>query len=123
VEKLLIAVLLLIPFMVWAGEVQLQFTPPTEYSDGSALPASDIKEYRIYAANTAGGPYTQIGTIPGTDAQATIDVDRQLDWYFVLTTVTTGGLESVYSNEASKLHAEPNPPTGVIAITITVQVQ
>lgn len=82
------------------GTALLSWTPPTENTDGSTL--TDLAGYKIYYG-TASSSYTEIVTInnPGLSSYQ-IDNLTTADWYFVVTSVNSAGIESSYSTEVSK---------------------
>jgi hypothetical protein len=91
---------------------------PTQYVDGTSLPASQISQYTVNYGTTTGGPYPNImniysvnGVIPTTVTVTGLTVGT---WYFVVTATATNGMVSANSNEASKnivTTSAPNPPT------------
>lgn len=87
----------------WAGNANASWTAPTEYEDGSALPGSSIKNYKIYYGNTAGGPYQFSITIPGNTTTVEVTNLTNGTWYFVATTITIEDTESAPSSEVSKV--------------------
>jgi fibronectin type 3 domain-containing protein len=63
--------------------------------------SSNIAGYNVYRATTSGGPYTKLNTstvVPTTYTDITVLSGQT--YYYVATTVDTGGNESVYSNQA-----------------------
>ena len=102
---------------VHAGTATLSWTPPTQNTDGSDL--IDLAGCRLYYG-TETGNYAQ--TIEIADPDATTYVVENLDpgtWYFVSTAYNASGVESAYSNEASKTVADntpPEPPSGLIVV-------
>ncbi len=132
--KKLIAVLLFLPFaaIAQAATGVLSFTPPTQYSDGSPLPAAAITGYDVQcskwtptggvaatctqfpaatlAGNATGGTLT--GTVPATGGAAC----------FQVRTKTASGA-GAWSAEACKTFAPlvPNPPSNVtVAVVIGI---
>lgn len=82
------------------GSATLTWNAPTQRSDGSAL--SDLAGFRIYWG-TSEGNYSNSTTLNG--AGITIYVVDQLTpatWYFVATALDSQGMESQFSNVASK---------------------
>ena len=64
--------------------------------------SQDVIGYNIYRGTRSGGPYTLISASPNSAATATDDhVSAGQAYYYVVTSVASGGLESVYSNQAS----------------------
>jgi hypothetical protein len=80
--------------------VTLSWMPPTQNEDGSAL--LDLAGYKIRYGQSPGS-YTQTVTItnPGL-ASYQIDNLVKTTYYFVISAYNTCGIESRYSNEASK---------------------
>jgi fibronectin type 3 domain-containing protein len=60
--------------------------------------------YNIYRSMTSGGPYTKLNSSldPNTNYNDQA-VQDGYTYYYVTTAVSNGGMESVYSNEASAL--------------------
>jgi hypothetical protein len=107
--------LLLASQTLWAGSATLSWTPPTENTDGS--PLTDLAGYRVYwECGTLTNTWPSQLDIP--DALVTSEVmslpDATTCWFSV-TAYNEPGLESDYSNVASKVMAAspPNPPTGL----------
>ena len=114
--------MLLVSCSVFAAK-NISFDAPTEYTDGSPLLLSEIKEYHVFGANVSGGPYTidqLIATIPGGDTTAIINVAGGVPWFFVLRTVLHNGLQSANSNEKEIPASLPNPPGRVIVVEVKV---
>jgi hypothetical protein len=85
---------------VAAGSATLSWTPPTRNTDGSSL--TNLAGYRIYWGRSQGS-YTSSATL--NSAGLTSYVIDQLTpgtWYFVATAVNSQGVESSFSNAASK---------------------
>ena len=82
------------------GSVTLNWTAPTENEDGSTL--DDLSGYRIYWGTTPGN-YVNSLTIdsPGLTTYV-IDNLAPGTYEFVATSVNAAGIESVYSNAATK---------------------
>ena len=78
----------------------LSWTPPTQNEDDS--PLTDLAGYKIYYGNESGNYQTSIQIDnPGI----TIYVVENLTpntYYFVMTAINSSGVESRYSNEASR---------------------
>jgi len=133
VKNLLTAAIALLALALTAGSAhaqtasaELTWVPPTQNEDGSAL--TDLRGYRIRYGCEQSGSYTE--TVQLNDATLTSYVVQGLPapgtCYFVLTAYNSAGIESRYSNEASKAFvARPNPPSmlsvlqdGTIAFTV-----
>lgn len=81
------------------GSATVSWTPPSQKTDGSPL---TLAGYKIYWG-TASRSYTNSVTVdsPGT-ATYVIDDLTPATWYFAVTAIDAQGIESDYSNEASK---------------------
>jgi hypothetical protein len=82
------------------GTALLSWTPPTENTDSSAL--TDLAGYKIrYGASP--GSYSDTITInnPGITTYLVENL-ASADWYFVMTSFNSTGIESSYSSEVSK---------------------
>jgi len=99
------------------------WTAPSQYTNNTAIPASDVLTYTIYCSATDGGPYTV--SFPVTDPNApptALDmapvVNNQPGTYYCVATArsTTYNAESGYSNQknftvtAMDLGLVPKPP-------------
>jgi hypothetical protein len=82
------------------GTALLSWTPPTENTDNSAL--TDLAGYKIYYG-TSTGSYNDTITIsnPGLTSYLVEDLAAS-DWYFVMTSFNSSGIESSYSIEVTK---------------------
>jgi hypothetical protein len=81
------------------GAATISWTPPTTYTDGSAL---TVAGYHIYWG-TAQNNYTSSKTLTGAGfTSAVIDQLTPATYYFVVTTFDGTGSESAYSNVATK---------------------
>jgi hypothetical protein len=82
------------------GSATLQWTPPTENSDGSSL--TNLAGYRVHYGRSP----TQLSqTVEITNSSLSTYVVENLSsgtWYFAVVTVNTGGTTSVLSNVAAK---------------------
>jgi len=86
-----------------------------------------VAGFNIYRGTTPGGPYTKLNlmSIPqppvGDTPQyidSTIPTGSQLTYYYVVRAETTGGVESLNSNEVV-VNPPPTPPTNLRIITIS----
>jgi fibronectin type 3 domain-containing protein len=62
--------------------------------------------YNVYQATTSGGPYTKLNGAPvpaGTLTYADNTVAGNTTYYYVVTAVDAGSLESVKTNEVSAM--------------------
>jgi hypothetical protein len=82
------------------GAVTLNWLPPTQTTDGS--PLSNLGGYRVYWG-TEEGAYPNSVTIetPGL-ASYVVEQLTPATWHFVVTAVTSNGIESGYSNVFTK---------------------
>lgn len=83
-----------------SGSATLSWSPPTQNSDGS--PLTDLAGYRIYFG-TSSGYYPNSMTVnnPGL-ASYVVDQLTPATWHFVVTALNSTGVESPFSNAASK---------------------
>jgi hypothetical protein len=83
--------------------VELQWTPPTTRTNGSALGMIDIGGYKIYYG-TSRGQYSQVVTIRDayTDNYRITGLNRGRTYYFAVSTFDKQQLEGPRSNEVSK---------------------
>jgi len=90
-----------------AAQVAFTYTPPTTYEDGSALPLAEIQETRLYCDGVL------VDTELGSDG--TFSVALSVGTHVCYgTVVATNGLESLPSNEVTKVVLSafaPSPPT------------
>lgn len=90
------------PPVVTNGTATLQWTPPVEYADGTALPASQLSGYRIYHG-TSPDELEAVHQTPSPDATVyTLDGLGRGTHYFAVTAVTVEGVESRLSNVGTK---------------------
>jgi hypothetical protein len=82
------------------GSAMLSWTPPTQNSDGS--PLTNLAAYRV-RFGTASGSYPNMATVnnPGI-ATFVVDQLTPATWHFVVTAVNADGVESGFSNAATK---------------------
>ena len=83
------------------GSALLTWTPPTQNTDGS--PLNDLAGYKIYWGQTPGS-YSNSVTVnnPGLSSYV-VDQLTPATWYFVATAINSKGIESTFSNPASKI--------------------
>ena len=105
---LILALLMSSP--TFAGEVLLSWTAPTQNEDGTTL--TDLDGYFIYYGTTPGGPYPIVVELTDETLTSTVITGLVADtYYFVATAYNIPGVESQYSNEATKIvGTKPNPP-------------
>lgn len=82
------------------GTATLSWTPPTQNTDGS--PLTNLAGYRIYYGTTPGN-YTNTAAVnnPGISSYVVNGLTAGT-WYFASTTINSDGVESAFSNVASK---------------------
>src|SRR5688572_10165024 len=83
------------------GSATLSWVPPTQYTDGSALPATELTAFRIYGGASA----TALGRIAEVDSATTSFSVQNLPsgtHFFAVTAVTLTGVESAPSATGSK---------------------
>jgi hypothetical protein len=83
------------------GTTQLNWAPPTEYTDGTSLPSGQIGAYRIYHGTSA----TNLERLAEVDRNTTSFTVTELTagvHYFAVTAVTITGAESAYSQVGNK---------------------
>lgn len=83
------------------GSARLSWTPPSQYSDGSPMPASEIGAYRIYHGSSPSS-LTRIAEVGAATTQFTVEDLARGTHYFAVTTVTANGIESDFSQTGSK---------------------
>lgn len=67
-----------------------------------ASPSSNLQGYRVYRSQTSGGPYANISGTPVASLQFVDSaVANGQDYFYVVTSVDSNGLESVPSSEVS----------------------
>jgi IPT/TIG domain len=62
-------------------------------------PSTNAAYYKVYRGTVSGGPYNLLGTNITADTYTDSTVQSGVTYYYVTTTVSTGGLESVFSNQ------------------------
>jgi len=82
------------------GTALISWTPPTENTDGSTL--TDLSGYKI-RYGTSPGSYGSTITINGTGLTSYLVENLGIsEWYFVMTSFNSSGIESNYSPVVSK---------------------
>jgi len=116
--------------VVATGEATLTWNPPTQYVNGDPLPLSDIQRYTIYWGTESGVYSHSLDVENGavTSRRVELEVTEPTTFYFVVT-AWARGLESEYSNEASKSidfefeDVAPREPMNVtLDITMTCEI-
>lgn len=93
-----------------SSEACLSWTPPTHYTDGTAIPANAAMTYRIYRRTN-----TIMTALPNTTAGTSIKLINQPrgEQCYAVTAII-GGSESVLSNIGCKMIRFPGPTDGGI---------
>jgi hypothetical protein len=103
-----------------AATLTLTWTPPTSYTDGTAIPSATPVTYNLYGA-LQGQPLQQLSTgLTATTATRT-GVDPGIRCYAV--TAVVAGVESAQSAQACATVSPPTPgpPNGLsVSVTVTV---
>jgi hypothetical protein len=82
------------------GSAMLSWLPPTQNTDGS--PLTNLSGYRVYWGTSQGSFTNSVSlTNPGLSSYV-IDQLTPATWYFTVTAVAATGVESAFSNVASK---------------------
>jgi hypothetical protein len=84
---------------VATGSALLSWTPPMQNTDGSAL--TNLNGYKIYWGSSLGN-YPNSASVGVGVASYTVEQLTPGTWYFTVTAVNAQGVESSYSNVASK---------------------
>jgi hypothetical protein len=113
-------VLFLLVACAYAGDATLNWTAPTQNTDGS--PLMDLDHYKIYYG-TSTTSLTQLVDLI-TKSLLTYKVTNLAPgtWFFSMTAINTAGIESDKSNVVSKviLPTKPNSPTDLTVTTIAL---
>jgi hypothetical protein len=83
------------------GSASLSWSPPASYTDGRALPASELGAYRIYSGLTQSA-LRPIAEVDSRTTNFTAQSLSQGTHYFAVTAVTASGIESGLSAIGSK---------------------
>jgi hypothetical protein len=84
---------------VATGTATLSWTPPTQNTDGSAL--TNLNGYKVYWG-TSQGNYANSASVGMGIANYVVEQLTPGTWYFTVTAINSQGVESAYSNVASK---------------------
>jgi hypothetical protein len=82
------------------GSAMLTWNPPTQNTDGS--PLTDLAGYKVYWGTTPGSYSSSVVLSNAGLSSYVVDQLAPATWYFVLTGVNSAGVESGFSNQASK---------------------
>ena len=83
------------------GSVTLSWTPPTQNEDGTVL--TDLAAYKIYYGLSAGSYNSQVRIDNPGISTYVVDNLAPNTYYFVSTAINASGVESSYSNMATKI--------------------
>jgi hypothetical protein len=76
--------------------------PPAKHSvsiSWDPSPSADVASYKVYRGTLAGGPYNLLATNITTDTYTDSTVQSGTTYYYVTTTVSSVGQESIFSNQ------------------------
>ena len=62
-------------------------------------PSTNAAYYKVYRGTVSGGPYNLLGTNITANTYTDSTVQSGATYYYVTTTVSTAGLESIFSNQ------------------------
>ena len=102
-------------------------TPPTNYEDGTVIPATDLLTYSVSCGLQTGGPYTLVTSGLGSLNSTPVDVGSCVTspgtYYFVATATSADFVtESTFSNEIAKTYTAADlGKVPVAPILISVQ--
>jgi hypothetical protein len=123
-KRLILTALCFLSFQALAGEAILNWTAPTQNTDGT--PLTDLAGFKIYLGTTQGGPYpVSIDVADPTATSFTVpNLTEGTTYYFVSTAYNSADpvQESDFSNEATKTIPPlvPMPPSGLTVQDLTV---
>jgi hypothetical protein len=83
------------------GTAMLSWQAPTQYIDGSSLPASQLAAYRVYQGASAGS-LVRVAEVDGLTLAFNVQSLPSGTHYFAVTAVTLAGAESALSAVGSK---------------------
>jgi hypothetical protein len=73
----------------------------------SPSPSTDVAYYRVYRGTVSGGPYSLLATNITASTYTDTNVQSGATYYYVATTVSTDGLESIFSNQLNSVIPKP----------------
>ena len=107
--------LMLVPTMVQADpNSTFTATHPTQYVNGTIIPATDVLDFTIKCSSTVSGPYLFSYDVASLESGTVIDVSSCVQgtpgtYYFVATALSSAfGTESSFSNEATRIYTKDN---------------
>jgi hypothetical protein len=92
----------------------LSWLRPTEYTNGTPMPANQIGGYRIYRKAPLETGFTRISEVSPTTLQVLLTRQPPGMNYYAVTAVTIAGTESAFSAIGSKLILLEPPTDGAI---------
>ena len=104
-------------------DVTLTWTPPTLMTDGTPADGK-IRDYSVYYGTMSEIYDQEVHGIPVAplNAEGQVEYVMQMpsagSWYFVSTAWSTGGHESMYSNEATRVVGDDEIVTETVGITV-----
>jgi fibronectin type 3 domain-containing protein len=118
--------LLMILFLGVIGAGQgLAYTVTLAWDRSSDNGSIIIAGYNVYRSSTSGGPYTKLNVmiipqVPGTEVPMYVDPTPTgtITYYYTVTAVSTGGVESAKSNEVAA-NPPPAPPTNLRIVSFS----
>src|SRR5690606_15994096 len=84
-----------------SGSAALSWTPPAQYTDGTALPASDLTGFVIYSGTNAGS-LQRVAEVDGRTTSFMVGNLAPGTHYFAVTAIAAGGVESTFSAVGQK---------------------
>ena len=91
-------------------QARINFTPPTQRADGSALAAADIASYRVERLPNAGGSWETYGSPQPASGPVVVAVNSGDAHQYRLSTIDTGGrVSSVSAPVEIRFDAIPPP--------------
>lgn len=94
------------------GSAALTWTPPTQNTNGT--PLTDLVGYKVYWGTTLGA-YSSVAQVNNAAATAyTVSALAPGAWFFAVTSLSTSGGESNFSNAATKTIAGGGPVNCVV---------
>lgn len=88
-------------------ELNISWARPTTRANGNTLAATEIASYKLYLMNGAVSNY-RVKTVAGKYLSTKIKQPLCTTFYYAITAIDTGGLESVFSNIISVKTYCPN---------------
>jgi hypothetical protein len=85
---------------VASGSATLSWTPPTQNTDGSAL--TNLAGYRVYWGTSAGNYSSSVTLNTAGLTSYVVESLAPGTYYFAVTALNSGGVESTFSNSATK---------------------